>query len=481
MPMSRPLPQRKGLTMATDFIMPAQFSLDVPNFGDYFGIWQIEIETLQAIVNRYQGINLHAHINSSTTGERIAKQDQSEFAITSEGIALFSINGPMMKSVASMSDGTSTVRMRQQIRAARKSPGVKAAFLQMDTPGGTVRGNQDLADEVAAFAAMKPIYAFVEDMTASAGVSVASQATKRFANNASALYGAMGTYAVLQDMSGMAEKLGVKVHVIKAGEHKGAGTPGTEITEAQIEEAQRIVNSLNDNYLGLIARGLNKPLESIRAFADGRVHPASVAVTMGLIDGIQSADETYSQLVAATNKSRPVSVLKGKKMENENSATLAELKAKFPKSNAEWREQQLEAGASLADAAVSYAAHVEAKAEAAAVEHAKQLKEAQDSAKPLASIGHNPIKLRGGKASARSGAGDEQEADDYIESGDAIDDFNAAVAKIEGPRADLQRHQRAIRTVANRQPELYAAFMLATNPGARQTRLIKEKLERVGK
>lgn len=469
--------------MKNNFTLPARFSLDVPNFADYFGIWCIEESTFRSLVSPYQGANMHAHITSSTASERIAAQNQNDAPVTKEGIALFQINGVMMKSVGSMSAGTSTIRMRQQIRAARKNPDVLGGFLFIDTPGGTVRGNQDLADEVAAFAAVKPFYAYTEDMTASAGVSVASQATKRFANNSSALYGAMGTYAVLEDTSGMAEKLGVKVHVIKAGEHKGAGTEGTEITPEQIADAQRIVNSLNDNYLGLIARGLNKPIESIRAIADGRIHPASIAVSMGLIDGVQTADETYSQLVAATKKSRLVPSSKGKTMENENSATLAELKAKFPKSTADWRETQIEAGASLSDAAIAYAEYVEAKADAAAAEHAKQLEEAKKSGgRQAVSIGHEPVRSGGKNSSARSGDGDDDESrQDYIESGDAVEDFNAAVAKLAGPRPDLDRRQRAIRTIASRDPELYESFLLATNPGKRQTRLITEKMESVRK
>lgn len=465
--------------MKSDFILPARFSLDVPNFGDYFGIWCMEVGEFQSRVNRYQGINLHAHINSSTAGERIAKQNEQQYGITKEGIALFEINGPMMKSVGSMSDGTSTVRMRQQLRSARKNPDVKGGFLVMDTPGGTVRGNQDLADEVAAFAAVKTIFVFTEDMTASAGVSVASQATKRFANNPSALYGSMGTYAVLEDTSGTAEALGVKIHVVKAGEFKGVGEPGTEITADQLQDVQRIVNSLNDNYLSLIARGLNKSIDSIRAMADGRIHPASVAVSMGLIDGIQTEDETYSQLVAATQKSRSTSVSRSKTMENDNAATLAELKAKFPKSTAEWRESQLEGSASLSDAAIAYAAHVEAKADADRVAHAKEIEDLKAKATPLKglaratadSLGSDPIVARAG----------EPGSEEYIESGDAIEDFNAAVAKISGDRPDFERRKRAIRTVANRSPELYQGYLLATNPGKRQQRIISEKMESIGK
>ena len=67
------------------------------------------------------------------------------------------------------------------------------------------------------------------------------------------------------------------------------------------------------------------------------------------------------------------------------------------------------------------------------------------------------------------------------ESGDPVEDFNSAVAKIAGPRADLQRRQQAVRQVASRNPDLYRSYLLATNPGKKQSRLINEKLEVAGK
>ena len=95
---------------------------------------------------------------------------------------------------------------------------------------------------------------------------MASQATKRcFANNATALYGGMGTYGVLVDQSGTAEKLGLKVHVIRAGEYKGMGEPGTVITEEQLREAQRMINAMNESYLGLIA-GRSRPVSAIQGW-----------------------------------------------------------------------------------------------------------------------------------------------------------------------------------------------------------------------
>jgi len=281
----------------------------IPHLADYFGVWSIYEPVFRAAVERIGGIDLAAHVKSSAAGEAVQRQASDDYEVTRDGVALFQISGPMMKSVSSLSDGTSTVRLRQQLRSARRSSDVVAGLLVMDTPGGTAKGNRDLADEVAAFAAVKPLFAYIDDLTASAGVSVASQATRRYANNATALYGAMGTYSVLIDAQRAADNAGVTVHVIRAGEFKGMGELGTEISEEQLAEAQRIVNALNDEYLALIARGLSMPQTKIRELADGRIHPAAEAARLGLIDGMQTYEQTYRELVAAAAAKLPKSTV----------------------------------------------------------------------------------------------------------------------------------------------------------------------------
>jgi len=451
-------------------LMPPRFSLDSPYLGDYFGLWHMHVPTFEALAQRVNGTNLHVHLSSAAVQESVQARDEKAYPVTRDGIAVISVRGPMMKAVPSMAEGTSSVRVRQQLSEARRDPEVLGAMLVLDTPGGTVKGNADLANSVSAFAGVKPIYSFTEDLTASAGVSIASQAHRRYANQATALYGSMGTYAVIQDLSGMAEQLGVKVHVVKAGEFKGAGQPGTPITESQLAEWQREVNALNEAYLGLIAGGLRQPLERIRELADGRIHMAADAVKLGLLDGVQSYEETYRQLVIETAKLKPGTSSRSSTM----SASLAELKAKFPKSTAEWRESQLEAGASLADAAVNYAQHVEETLATERKAHSEALAKVKEEAEGKgktagASLGHLPIRpVVAGR--------DEL---DVVESDDAIENFNAAVAKVAGPKADLARRQSAVRVVARDNPDLYKAYLLAANPGKRASRVITEKLETV--
>ena len=452
-----------------EFALAPTFSVNAPYMVDYFGLWMIHGETFSGLVERCNGMNLHAHLPSDAIRQKVASRDSREYALTSDGIAVFRISGPMMKSVSSMADGTSTVRLRQQIKQAQRDPSVLGAMLVMDTPGGTVKGNEDLANEVALFAAKKPIMAFVEDMTASAGVSIASQATKRYANNATALYGSMGTYAVIQDVSGMAEKLGVKVHVVRAGEFKGMGEAGTPVTEKQLAELQRTVDAMNANYVAIIAKGLKAPVERIRELADGRIHTAQEAVQMGLLNGIQTFDQTYRELLAMVAKPQPT--IKGSPAMSERiPATLAELKATFKNSTADWREQQIEAGATLIEAAAAYADFCDAKATAAQESAKKAAEESRAAVKAAGpSLGHQPLVANRTEQSYEG------------PSGDPVQDFNAAVAaKLPNGCGNLEQRQAAIMAVARQQPDLHKAMIAATNHGSRARRLIAEKYETTG-
>jgi signal peptide peptidase SppA len=440
--------------MTPDFTLPHSFGGIVPRIDEYFGVWAMHEPTFRAIVDRCNGIHLTTHVHSEHAREAVASQTGIEYPVTKDGIAVIAIRGPMMKQVSSMSGGTSTVRIRQQLRAALNDPEVAGAMLVLDTPGGTVSGNADLAREVQRFAEAKPIYAYTEDLTASAGVSVASMATKRFANNASALYGSMGVYSVLTDSSQMAEKVGVKVHVIRAGEHKGAGTPGTEITPEQLAEAQRIIDQLNAQYLGLIAEGLGRSLDSVQVLADGRIHSAQDAVGMGLLDGIQPYDATMAQLVAESGARRTFAKRGNAMTENgPTPATLAELKQSFPRSTAEWRESQLEAGATLTRATGAWAQQLEKqlegeraareKAEAAAVQRAA---EAALPVRGSVLTGNLPLTLKPGEQAAVGG--------------DPVQAFAQAMRGPDGRMLSWEDRKAARRSLT---PQQLAAHMAATN------------------
>ncbi|HLY67397.1 MAG TPA: S49 family peptidase, partial [Chloroflexota bacterium] len=216
------------------------------------------------------------------------------------GTAIVAIEGPLTKRMTCMSwllGGTSTVEMRQAIRQARRDPKVRSLMVYIDSPGGQVAGTFDLADELAACGADMPTMAYISDLCASAAYAIGCMAGEMVANRA-AMVGSIGTYMSIQDESKLYGAAGVKVHVIRAGKFKGAGTPGTAITEEQLAEWQRTVDELNAQFLDTIARGRRMEAEAVAAIADGRIHVGAAAQGLGLIDLVADFDTALGRLQA---------------------------------------------------------------------------------------------------------------------------------------------------------------------------------------
>lgn len=213
---------------------------------------------------------------------------------TDNGIACIEMVGAMAKKAGKYAN-VGTVRTRQAIRAAIADPECMALVLCADSPGGTVAGTQALADDVRAADAMKPTYGHCEDLCASAAYWTLSQ-TRRLTANQSALVGSLGTYAVVYDTSESAKMEGVKVHVLSTGPQKGAFVEGSEVKPEQIAEAQRTVDALNGLFKAGVMSGRKMPQSTADQLFDGRVHIASEARSMGLIDAVQSFEQTLAQI-----------------------------------------------------------------------------------------------------------------------------------------------------------------------------------------
>src|SRR5258708_3369426 len=240
----------RGLVMPEHSLFgPGQYQrfarLNVPHVDEYFGLWAALPDRFQAVVDHANRTDLAAHVAERRS--RVYHDDASHdddddggrgrygYELPARRVALISIEGPLPKYGSSLASGTSTAVTRRRVRNAARDEGVGALLLVIDSPGGTANGIDDLAEEIAKASASKPCYAYIEDTGASGAYWLASQASKVFANRA-ALVGSIGAYMTLVDSSGEAEKQGLKVHVIKAGDFKGIRPPGTPVHEAQIAE-----------------------------------------------------------------------------------------------------------------------------------------------------------------------------------------------------------------------------------------------------
>lgn len=285
----------------------AQF--DVPRIDEYFGPFAMLEDAFTRSVQQYTGPNLAIHLRVASKAKRrkaqadqkasaaAGKDDRYAYRVTSDGVAIIEVVGTVMKYQSSFGGAATTV-IRRQVRLAANDDQVRAIVLVFDSPGGSVSGTKDLADDIAMAAGKKVVFGYCQDMCCSAAFWMVSQCTKVF-SNATALVGAIGTYTRIDDTSKMYEEAGVKVHVIRAGEFKGTGESGTAVTDAQLADIQRRIDGINDQFVKSVAAGRGIAMARMRELADGRAHVAGAALELGLIDGIQSLDDTIAQAAKA--------------------------------------------------------------------------------------------------------------------------------------------------------------------------------------
>jgi len=439
----------------------------VPNIQDYFGLWAIHEATILRAVAYVRDFDLALHIRQSNGNVRA--RTPGDAVVVDGDIAIVELRGTLMKGETSLGESTSTVLARRAVRKAASDPHIAGILLLIDSPGGTFSGTKALADDVAAAASVKPTYAAVEDLCASAAYFIAAAST-RIASNDSALVGSIGTYCEVHDTSEMAGREGRVVRVIRAGDYKGMGTPGTKLTDEQIAEVQRIVDECNSFFLKAVSTGRNLSMADVRRLADGRLQTASDAKRLGLIDAIESADDTLARLRKATQSagSRPANrsftdhVPESKKMTDTTPATLDDLETCLVGADAEFIMGQLRGKATLDQARSAWTEEQNTRL-AAATQRA-------DESDRRAASANDP---KGAKHLAERKASDAGETDESCD--DPIEAFGAAVRELVTTRK--MTRLEASCAVAKRNPQLHRAYLLATNPIKFKQDLLRNRFE----
>jgi len=283
-----------------------------------FGWWGIEPARFERMVGVAKTADLAA---LRKEGRKIRKEaaaagvERPLYALTSDGIAVIEISGPMTKyetSFQSMFGGTSTLRVRRALQVASRNHEVVGIMVLVDSPGGTVAGTSDLADEIRAANARKPVYTYAQDFMASAALWAGSAGRKLFANKGAEI-GSIGAYGIVYDTSGIYAQEAVKVHVVSSAPPlKGAGVEGTEITPAQLAEWERQIKDLADVFVADLAQGRGMTKEKAQSLHTGQLWVADKARELGLIDDVVSLDEAMRRLRSEAMDEKELTAAKAK-------------------------------------------------------------------------------------------------------------------------------------------------------------------------
>ncbi|TPL13749.1 MULTISPECIES: signal peptide peptidase SppA [unclassified Mesorhizobium] len=184
----------------------------------------------------------------------------------------------------------------ERLEAIRKSPRVKGVILAIDSPGGTTVGGESIYEEVRKLAADKPVAAEVGTLAASAGYMIAS-ATDHIVARKTSIVGSIGVLIQYPDVSGLMDKLGVKLEEVKSSPLKASPSPFKPTNEDERAMVRKLILDSYDWFVGIVAERRKMTREQALALADGSIFTGRQGVANGLIDAVGGETEAIDWLV----------------------------------------------------------------------------------------------------------------------------------------------------------------------------------------
>lgn len=195
------------------------------------------------------------------------------------------------------SGATSAEKFGKNFAQLVDDPAVDAIVLDVDSPGGSSYGVEEVSTQIYNARGKKPIIAVVNHLMASAAFWIGTAADE-IVITPSGDIGSVGVYSVHQDMSQALEKAGIKLSLISAGKHKVEFNPYEPLGEEARAALQASVNECYDAFVGAVARNRGVTVEVVRSdFGEGRVVSAAKAVELGMADRVGTLEETIQGLL----------------------------------------------------------------------------------------------------------------------------------------------------------------------------------------
>lgn len=184
----------------------------------------------------------------------------------------------------------------EQLEKHRANPSVKAIVLRINSPGGGVSPSQEIYEELmkARQVSGKPVVASMGSVAASGGYYIASAADVIVANPGS-ITGSIGVLIQIPNISGLLQKIGVKSVVVKSAEHKDLASPTREMTEAEKQILQRLMDDVHDQFIEVVAKTRRLDRKKVEALADGRIFSGREAKSLGLIDQLGNLQDAIDR------------------------------------------------------------------------------------------------------------------------------------------------------------------------------------------
>ena len=215
-------------------------------------------------------------------------------------IALIDINGTItgqsVESLAFRQENT-LHEVQQRLDRVEADPEVVALVLKISSPGGEVTACDVIRQELLQMKKRKniPIVACIVETGASGGYYIASAADTIIAHP-TAVVGSIGVILQTFNVKGLFDKIGVKTETVKSGTFKDLASPFREVTNAEREVLNDVVQELHGRFVDVVDEGRpNLDREGVVELADGKVYSGKRAEALGLVDANGYVDDAVAE------------------------------------------------------------------------------------------------------------------------------------------------------------------------------------------
>lgn len=258
-------------------------SLVIPSMGKMFMAEDEKEETsfLQEFLNQSTSTVV---IEDGNPGSRIALVDV-DGVIMNQGASPFEMPGYNHEKILANLEGIKTDET------------IKAIVLRVNSPGGGVYENAELADKIIEVKKERdiPVYTVMENMAASGGYYIAANSEKIYAQ-AETITGSIGVIMQGFNVSQLLDKLGIEDTTIKSGDFKDLGSMTRENSSEELAIMQSLVDNMYERFIDTVEVGRKLSRDEIYKLADGRIYDGSQAVENGLVDELGYFDDALIDL-----------------------------------------------------------------------------------------------------------------------------------------------------------------------------------------
>jgi protease-4 len=189
-----------------------------------------------------------------------------------------------------------------QLKKFGDDDSIKAIIIHVNSPGGGVAASEEIYREVKRLRdeKKKKIVASIETVGASGAYYVSSATNKIFADNGSVV-GSIGVIAEWVNYGDLMRWIKLKPEILKVGEFKDTGDPSREMTPAERQYMQSLIDNMYVQFVQAVAEGRHAKVDDIKSIADGRVWTGQEALSMHLIDQIGDFQEAVNDTAKSVN------------------------------------------------------------------------------------------------------------------------------------------------------------------------------------